>query len=176
MARPASPGVCLLFFVQNLPGAWQTPSGWSPCTAQGPGHPDEIGFVPYVETEHVHYHDSGNWPTNADGLGYALQRIVPQEYGNDPINWSAATPTPGRGQIITIAQFSKTGASGPVVFGFNAQAGNTYSAQYRNSFKTGAWTSFATYAATPTNRSQLVTNIVSGVTNRFYRVVSPSLP
>jgi hypothetical protein len=36
------------------------------------------------------------WPTDADGLGKSLARKYPQYYGNDPNNWHAATPTPGK--------------------------------------------------------------------------------
>jgi hypothetical protein len=35
------------------------------------------------------------WPTEADGQGQALTRISPAEYGNDPVNWQAAEPSPG---------------------------------------------------------------------------------
>ncbi len=51
--------------------------------------------VPYVLVEEVTYSDSVPWPPAADGLGYSLQRISVTEFGNDPANWMAATPTPG---------------------------------------------------------------------------------
>src|SRR5262249_36443791 len=35
------------------------------------------------------------WPADADGTGFSLQRLVVTDYGNDPINWTAASPTPG---------------------------------------------------------------------------------
>ncbi len=35
------------------------------------------------------------WPTEADGLGKSLSRRDPNDYGNDVINWEAATPSPG---------------------------------------------------------------------------------
>jgi len=35
------------------------------------------------------------WPVDADGWGYSLSRILSSAYGNDPINWTAATPSPG---------------------------------------------------------------------------------
>ena len=54
----------------------------------------EPGFVPFILVDKVHYRDAAPWP-GADGNGQSLQRINPDEYGNDPINWSAATPTPG---------------------------------------------------------------------------------
>ena len=40
--------------------------------------------------------DTDPWPVEPDGLGHSLSRINPAEYGNDPVNWQAATPSPGR--------------------------------------------------------------------------------
>jgi hypothetical protein len=54
----------------------------------------DAGFVPYVLVDKVKYSDVFPWPV-ADGNGLSLQRLAPDEYGNDPINWTAATPTPG---------------------------------------------------------------------------------
>src|SRR5207248_8334157 len=58
------------------------------------------GFVPSILVDKVHYFDSAPWPScgpncGADGGGMSLQRVSPDEYGNDPINWIAAAPTPG---------------------------------------------------------------------------------
>ena len=39
------------------------------------------------------------WPIDTDGTGYSLSRIVPADYGNDPINWQAAIPSPGKENI-----------------------------------------------------------------------------
>jgi len=36
------------------------------------------------------------WPTQADGQGPSLSRIDPYAYGNDPANWHASAPSPGR--------------------------------------------------------------------------------
>ena len=36
------------------------------------------------------------WPAEADGQGQSLTRIDPTAYGNDPINWTAAAPSPGQ--------------------------------------------------------------------------------
>lgn len=53
-------------------------------------------FVPYYLVERVAYNDVSPWPTAADGLGSSLQRIEPTLFGNDPVNWQAATPTAGQ--------------------------------------------------------------------------------
>ena len=66
-----------------------------PDVPQGPIHPD-FRLVPYITTDKVTYNDTAPWPVDADGAGKSLQRISAYEYGNDPINWNAVTPTPGR--------------------------------------------------------------------------------
>ncbi|MEW6156460.1 MAG: lamin tail domain-containing protein [Verrucomicrobiota bacterium] len=66
-----------------------------PDAPQLPPRPD-AGLVPYVMQDRVAYLNQLPWPTNANGTGSSLQRIGPREYGNEPANWKAAAPTPGR--------------------------------------------------------------------------------
>lgn len=73
---------------------------YKPDVPQLPPDPD-AGFVPYILVDRVKYSDTLPWPVAADGGGASLQRISPDEYGNDPINWMAANPTPGPGQSDT---------------------------------------------------------------------------
>ena len=44
----------------------------------------------------VAYDDEAPWPPAADGSGASLQRRNANGYGNDPANWEALEPTPGR--------------------------------------------------------------------------------
>ena len=46
--------------------------------------------VPYVLVDEVSYSDTAPWPAGADGYGLSLQRRTASQYGNDPINWTAA--------------------------------------------------------------------------------------
>jgi hypothetical protein len=69
---------------------------------QCPDHPDfdtNTGtiFIPYFDVDAVRFDDKAPWPTNADGSGASLERVVSSAYGNDPINWhaSAGGPSPG---------------------------------------------------------------------------------
>jgi len=73
-----------------------------PDPPQVPPHPD-AGFVPFVRVERISYSDSTPWPTNADGGGKSLQRIRVADYANDPVNWLAATPTPGFENLGAVA-------------------------------------------------------------------------
>jgi hypothetical protein len=67
---------------------------YKPDSPQSAPDPD-AGFVPYILVERIKYSDTAPWPIAADGSGASLQRVSPDEYGNDPINWIAGDPTPG---------------------------------------------------------------------------------
>jgi hypothetical protein len=58
-----------------------------------------LPFVPYLLVEQVEYSRSAPWPTNANGSGLSLHRVTPMGYGNDPVNWAAAAPTPGAAYV-----------------------------------------------------------------------------
>ncbi len=62
-----------------------------------PGDPEDLtGEVPYIVVERVAYNDASPWPTNADGLGAALERTDTALYPNDAACWrDAAELSPG---------------------------------------------------------------------------------
>ena len=70
-----------------------------------PGDVDLQHRRQWIRVDRVTYSDGSHpndnpgatdpWPTEPDGAGNSLSRINPSEYGNDPINWHAATPSPG---------------------------------------------------------------------------------
>lgn len=71
-----------------------------------PGDESVSGTRYYIRADRVNYSDGSHaqnepggvdlWPTAADGAGASLGRITPERYGNDPNNWEAAIPMPGR--------------------------------------------------------------------------------
>lgn len=63
-----------------------------PVTVPGP----DLGYVPSILVDRVHYEDAFPWPDGADGTGYSLMRDPVGSYGNEPLNWFAWFATPGR--------------------------------------------------------------------------------
>jgi hypothetical protein len=67
---------------------------YQPDRPQQPTSPD-AGFVPYVLVDRVVYSDASPWPVgNADGGGASLQRLAASLYGNEPLHWATALPSP----------------------------------------------------------------------------------
>lgn len=66
-----------------------------------PGDTDALGIRQYIRIDRVTYSDGSQpigddpWPAEADGNGESLNRKTLSDYGNDPANWQAATPSPG---------------------------------------------------------------------------------
>ncbi|MCP4256538.1 MAG: hypothetical protein GY774_03315 [Planctomycetes bacterium] len=70
-----------------------------------PGDMDESGELYYIRVDRVTYSDGSHpenspdgidhWPTTPDDGWVSLSRISPQNYGNDPDNWTASSPSPG---------------------------------------------------------------------------------
>jgi hypothetical protein len=71
-----------------------------------PGDTDGQDNRVWIRVDRVVYSDGSHpwdfaegvdpWPVQADGQGSSLSRIDPTAYGNDPTNWQAGTPSPGR--------------------------------------------------------------------------------
>jgi hypothetical protein len=60
-----------------------------------PGDLNSDGERQYIRIDSVRYYDKAPWATGPDGYGQSLSRKVPADYGNDVINWKAASPSPG---------------------------------------------------------------------------------
>ena len=67
---------------------------------------DTDGRIKWMRVDQVSYSDGSHpqdfsagsdpWPVGANGVGKSLRRIDPHTYGNDPDNWQAESPSPGR--------------------------------------------------------------------------------
>lgn len=60
-----------------------------------PGGVDATNTTKFIRIDRVNYDDDPPWPTPPDGKGPALAKISEADYGNDFINWRAATASPG---------------------------------------------------------------------------------
>ncbi|MCX5636840.1 MAG: lamin tail domain-containing protein, partial [Planctomycetota bacterium] len=61
-----------------------------------PGDVDH-GERRYIRVDMINYDNETPWPTEPDGSGASLRRLVTNHYGNDPNNWTFANPpTPGQ--------------------------------------------------------------------------------
>jgi hypothetical protein len=61
------------------------------------GSGDPSPLVPQVVVDELEYFDFAPWPPEADGSGASLVRVDTSAPAEDPENWAAGTPTPGRG-------------------------------------------------------------------------------
>ena len=145
-----------------------------PDTPEGPLQPD-AGFVPYIRIDKVNYSDVAPWPAAADGTGMSLQRRTASAFGNDPIDWTAATPTaggngsPAQPQITGI---SVPDASAGSVIEFSSTAGRNYTVEFKNSLQSG--TTWQTLTSTNAAGSTVTVQDpgAGGQSHRFYRIVT----
>jgi len=146
-----------------------------PDTPQLPPHPD-AGYVPHLQVDRVKYTDGFPWPAAADGSGASLQKRAPTDYGNDPLNWFAAAPSPGRSNGTLEFQAARR-VSGSVVLEFMGEAGQTYTVQCCDSLSAGAWLKLKDIPLVWFTQSYTVTDALpAGSGARFYRLVSPAQP
>ena len=70
-----------------------------------PGDLNNQGVRSWIAVDRIRYSDCSRhqdfpigldlWPAQADGRDLSLTRILPSQYGNDPLNWRAVAPSPG---------------------------------------------------------------------------------
>jgi hypothetical protein len=155
-----------------------------PDPPQPPGRVDE-GFVPYVVVDRVEYDDDPPWPVQADGhtnspagfdpggvhIGYSLQRITVENYGDDPINWIAGFPSPGR-QVVKIESIIRNGDA--VTIRFRAWAGSGYTIQYNTTASSTGWRKLVDIAPQATSGVRQYTDQnISLNGQRYYRIATP---
>jgi hypothetical protein len=102
-----------------------------PDAPQPPGRPHP-GLVPYVLVDAVAYEDRAPWPVSPDGLGDSLQRRSAVVYGNDPVHWLGAAPTPGRLNAVEspVMESAARTFAGEFSFQFTALAGVAYAVEW----------------------------------------------
>lgn len=70
-----------------------------------PEAPEPDNTIPYYVIDRVNYKPAAPWPTEANGSGHSLARLVAADYGNDVANWAAGGVggTPGITNFDAIA-------------------------------------------------------------------------
>lgn len=154
-------------FSGALNNAGETIELWRP---DAPQTGDEAGFVPQLLVERVTYSDLAPWPTNADGFGYSLQRVVAANYANDPANWAAALPNLGTPPAIPPSGSATLPGGGIVRLNFSVQSGRTYQVQYKTNLTDPQWLPLGT-PIPALDESLTKDDSLTGQTSRFYRLM-----
>jgi hypothetical protein len=195
----------------------------------------DAGWVPYVLVEAVEYGDAHPWPGAADGGGESLQRVSAEAYGNEPLNWQAASPTAGAanesgtgivdadgdglpdewelahgldpesaegddgatgdpdgdgrtnldefrsgtdpGDPDSVLRFESASVEGAdLVLEFNGMAGRSYSVLRRDVVGAGGWTKVEDIVMDEGAGMVQVRESLEPARQRFYRIVTPSVP
>ncbi len=145
-----------------------------PDPVQVPPHPD-AGFLPTILVERLQYGDAAPWPTGTDGLGKCLHRVKLEGFANDPVNWVASAPGPGRLGTPRIAGIS-IGSTGDAVIEFEAVAGASYAVESSPTLRPATWTATGmTSAATPvTQMTSIWIQIPTRTRGLYFRLVTPA--
>ncbi len=61
----------------------------------------QISFYPLLLEDQIDYSDTAPWPATPDGTGTSLQRLGTLLWGNEPLSWQGAAPTPGAVDFAT---------------------------------------------------------------------------
>lgn len=171
-ARYGATGPVVGPYTGRLDNAGETLELWRPDRPQAPGRPD-AGFVPYLLVERVAYDDEVPWPASADGQGHSLQRLILADYGNDPVNWKADWPTPGR--VITemlppIGTVSLID-NNTVRLSFTVVQGRSYQVEYKTQLDDPVWLPLGS-PVEATGPELIVDDDLTGQPQRFYRLVA----
>jgi hypothetical protein len=137
-----------------------------------------VPFIKAVDTGGKYYGDAavfmafGTGPAKGGKVLYIWDTLLTGPQGlsimADLVSWivdAVVRPTPARFDSVKMMDPSR------VTFHFTATSNLDYVLQSRNSLSAGPWSTSQDLSSAPTNRSVSVTNSVSGVSARFYRLV-----
>lgn len=166
-ARYGSGAILIGPYSGQLNNAGESIELWQPDKPQTGGA--DAGFVPQVLVERVTYSDSAPWPTNADGGGAALKRIVAANYGNDPVNWTAAAPNLGGANPVPPTGTATILGGGMLRLSFSVESGRTYQLQYKTNLTDPEWLPLG--APVPSTGTSLIQDENLTGPSRFYRLM-----
>lgn len=133
----------------------------------------EAGSVPYLLVDQVDYADVAPWPAAADGTGASLQRLNLAQYGNDPIQWTAAAPAPGAAaEVLMVPVIVAEPQDAIVTYGatafFNIVAAGTAPLHYQ-------WRFEGTNLPSQTSSLLVMPHVLPALAGGYSVVVSNSL-
>ncbi|MBI4327589.1 MAG: lamin tail domain-containing protein, partial [Chloroflexi bacterium] len=136
---------------------------------------------PLILVDRVAYSNQPPWPAEANGTGPSLQRKAASEYGNDPVNWKAEAPSPGRADSGESPNASPVIESilvseGKAAITWQAVPGKTYSLQYKTSLDDAVWKDLGEPVTAGANRVSREDGTFGAAPQRFYRVICPATP
>jgi hypothetical protein len=168
-SRYGTSGTLIGPYSGKLDNAGETVELWRPDPPQKPPQAD-AGFVPWILVERVAYDEDAPWPMNADGAGASLQRIVSQDYGNDPINWRAALPTAGRPNSVLPTGSATLDGDGTVRLAFTVAGGAIYQLQYKENLDDPEWQPFGDPILAAEDGFLTANVVIGDHPRRFYRL------
>lgn len=125
--------------------------------------------IAWIIEDEVIYSDSFPWYLAADGTGSSLQRTGFQVIGNDPMQWTAADPTPGYEPWANRITLSVPAVLGEGKFSVQVQCPAFGTVVVDSSTDLSNWEPVYTNAMHNGNFEYSDTNVVTGF-NRFYRI------
>jgi hypothetical protein len=90
------------------------------------------------------------------------------------LEYLAGTNPQSAASVFKVASVAATGPGGAFVVTFDAQAGRSYTVQYRTDLTSGSWLKVADVPAGPTGPVQVTDAGSIGQPKRFYRIVAPA--
>ena len=129
-----------------------------------------------------------NFDTDGDGIPDAWETangMNPLDFGDGVLDsdgdgssnyleYLAGTNPQSATSVFRVDSVTPTGPGGSFVVNFIAQAGRTYTVQYRTSLTSGTWLKLADVAPTSTGPVSIPDPASAGEPNRFYRIVAPA--
>jgi hypothetical protein len=118
------------------------------------------------------------WPESADGTGPSLEVIDPETYLSSPFNWRASLAsggTPGKPGPAPVPSLEVIGGNGlRARFAFQGKAGGSYTVHVCDAVLSDAWRVHQSIPALARDQVvEIVVDIDSGGTARFFRLTSP---